>query len=117
MADENQGEPESKKFRQEGSKLTVFTDLETALAEEFRKRCERLLSDSEGDLLVDLSAVREMHSLAVGALTYLWVEASGHNREVTFVVSRHVAELFEKSGLGKILHYEVPGEEAASPEE
>ena len=94
-------------FELDGNKLTVHTDLELGAAEELRKLCERLLGESHSELVIDLSEVAYMHSLSMGVLTYLWVQASGRDQEVTFLASAQVAEVLERTGLGQVLNYRL----------
>ncbi len=104
-------------FELDGNKLTVHTDLDLGAAEELRKLCERLLGESHSALVIDLSEVAYMHSLSMGVLTYLWVQASGRDQEVTFVASQQVAEVLERTGLGQVLKYKLADPAADDEEE
>jgi anti-anti-sigma factor len=99
----------SEHFEVDGNRLVVHADLHTALAEELRKFCDRMLSESGGELTIDLTAVKYIDSMSMGVLTYVWVQASGRKREIAFVVSPEIAVMLEKTGLNEVLHYRVAG--------
>ena len=99
----------SEHFEVDGTRLVVHADLHTALAEELRKFCNQMLAESGGELTIDLSAVRYIDSMSMGVLTYVWVQASGREREVNFVVSPEIAAMLERTGLNEVLHYRVAG--------
>ena len=101
-------------FDLSGSKLVVRTDLDVAGSEQLRKLCDRLINEGEGNLTLDLSSVKHVHSFAVGVLTYLWMEASRQKQKVDLIVSPDVAELLERSGLGDVLKHRVLGREKGS---
>ena len=97
-------------FTIEGARLIVNTDLEAGLEDELRRACDRILAASEGELSVDLTAVKYIHSLSVGMLSYAWVEALSRDKEMRFIVSQPVADVFERTGLAKVFEYEVAAE-------
>lgn len=94
-------------FVLEGSRLTVTTDLDAGKEDALRQACQRLLACRAAELVVDLSAVKYVHSLSVGMLSYAWVEALSTDREMKFLVSAEVAEVLERTGLDKVFAYEV----------
>jgi anti-anti-sigma factor len=94
-------------FVLEGAKLTITVDLEAGREDDLRRACERLLECRGPELVVDLSAVKYVHSLSVGMLSYAWVEALSRDKEMKFLVSRQVAEVLDRTGLNKVFAYEV----------
>ncbi len=94
----------------EGARLIVHADLEPGLEDELRRACDQILAEPEGDLSVDLSAVKYIHSLSVGMLSYAWVEALSRDKEMHFIVSQTVADVFERTGLAKVFEFEVAAE-------
>jgi len=94
-------------FVLEGARLTVRSDLDAGREDALRRACEQLLKCRAAELVVDLSAVKYVHSLSVGMLSYAWVEALSRDLEMKFVVSKEVAEVFERTGLSKVFAYEV----------
>ena len=102
----------SENFQVDGNRLVVNADLHTSLAEELRKFCDRMLTESGGELTIDLSAVKYIDSMSMGVLTYAWVQASGRGREINFLISPDIARMLETTGLNEVLHYRVAGEDA-----
>jgi len=94
-------------FTLEGARLTVHANLEAEHHERFRRVCEQLLFVKEPEITVDLTAVQYIHSLLIGMLCFLWAEAVDHDKEMNCIVSRAVAELFERTGLAKVFQYSV----------
>jgi anti-anti-sigma factor len=94
-------------FILEGPKLTVNCDLQAGFEDDLRKACEQLLRSSEVTLAIDLSAVKYIHSLSVGMLSYAWVEALSQDKEMNFLVSKEVADVFERTGLAKVFDCDV----------
>lgn len=89
----------------DGNRLTIRTALEAGYEEELRRQLDLLLARPETELVVDLSVVEYMHSLSVAALSYAWVEAISREKELSFVVSQQVADIFERTGLSKVFSY------------
>jgi anti-anti-sigma factor len=96
-------------FALKGNKLTVRTSLEAGREDELRKFCDRLLAQPEMELVIDLTGVDYIHSLSVAALSYAWVEAISRDKEVSFLVSQHVSDIFERTGLSKVFTYKQAG--------
>jgi len=94
-------------FVLEGPRLTVTCDLQAGCEDELRRACEQLLRSTEVKLFMDLSAVKYIHSLSVGMLSYAWVEALSQDKEMNFRVSQEVADVFERTGLAKVFEYDV----------
>jgi anti-anti-sigma factor len=102
---------QDQRFELVGNRLVVKTDLDMGASEELRKRCDHLLNETGAEeVVIDLTAVKHMHSLSMGVLTSLWIQASGQERHVRFVVSAEVADLLERTGLAGVLKYELPGD-------
>jgi len=101
-------------FVVEGAKLTVRVNLAAGWEEELREACDRILDRPEHEFTVDLSAVEYVHSLSVGVLSYAWVEALSREKEMVFVVSQAVADVFERTGLSKVFTYRLAGREGAA---
>ena len=97
------------KFIVEEAKLTVRVSLAAGSEEGLREACDRILDRPEHELTVDLSAVGYVHSLSVGVLSYAWVEALSREKEMVFVVSQAVADIFERTGLSKVFTYRLAG--------
>ncbi len=97
------------KFILEGANLTVVVDLQAGMEDSLRIACATLLSSDSAKLTIDLGAVKYIHSLSVGMLSYAWVEALSRDKDMNFIVSRDVAEVFERTGLSKVFSYEVKG--------
>ncbi len=91
-----------KAFLLDANKLTVRTNLDAGREDELRRNCDQLLARPETDLIVDLTAVEYIHSLSVGALSYAWVEAVSRDKEMTFVVSPYVSDIFARTGLSRV---------------
>ncbi|HOX08494.1 MAG TPA: STAS domain-containing protein [Planctomycetota bacterium] len=89
-------------FVLEGSRLTVRINLDPGREDELRRCCDQLLARAERDSIIDLSAVSYIHSLSVGILSYAWVEALSRNKEIRFVVSQHVSDVFQRTGLSRV---------------
>ena len=96
-------------FALEGNKLIVRTSLDAGRENDLRKFCDQLLARPEPELVIDLAGVDYIHSLSVAALSYAWVEAISRDKEVSFVVSRHVSDIFERTGLCKVFTYKQAG--------
>jgi anti-anti-sigma factor len=96
-------------FTLENARLTVKVDLQAGMEDRLRDHCARLLDCPETELVVDLGAVRYIHSLSVGMLSYAWVEALSRDKEMTFIVSPEVSEIFERTGLAKVFDCESGG--------
>jgi anti-anti-sigma factor len=94
-------------FNLDEGRLTVDVDLEAGREDDLRRACEELLRGVGPTFVVDLSAVKYIHSVSVGMLSYAWVEALSRDKEVKFLVSAEVAEVFERTGLSKVFNYEV----------
>ncbi len=97
-------------FTVEGPKLIIHADLEPGREEDLRAACDQLLDADEAELTVDLSAVKYIHSLSVGMLSYAWVEALSREKEMTFIVTQTVADVFERTGLAKVFNFQVAAE-------
>jgi anti-anti-sigma factor len=95
---------QERRFERDGNRLRICTDLDMGMAEELRKRCDHLVSETEGEIVLDLSAVTTVHSVFLGMFTHLWTEATSLDREVIFIVSPQVAETFQLAGLDQILN-------------
>ena len=91
-------------FQLEGNKLIVRTSLDAGREEELRQYCDRLLARPDPELIVDLSTVDYIHSLSVGTLSYAWVEAISRDKEVCFIVSQYVSDVFARTGLGRVFN-------------
>jgi len=91
----------------EDAKLTVNTDLQAGMEDALREACASLLSSEAATLRIDLSAVKYIHSLSVGMLSYAWVEALSRDKDMSFLVSQEVADVFERTGLSKVFSFEV----------
>lgn len=89
-------------FTIEGSKLVVREDLKPGCEKDLQNFCSRLLESPAPQLIIDLSGVEYVHSLSVGVLSYAWVEALNRDKEVVFVVSPQVSDVFERTGLSKV---------------
>jgi anti-anti-sigma factor len=100
----------SENFDLDGNRLTVNAELDVAESEHMRKLCDRLLSEGEGDLTVDLSAVKVLRSFSIGVLTYMHMQASSRQQSVEFIVSPETAALLERTGLGEVLKHRVRDE-------
>jgi anti-anti-sigma factor len=99
----------NQEFTLEENKLIVRTSLDAGREDELRKNCDQLLARPEMELVIDLVAVDYIHSLSVAALSYAWVEAISRDKEVCFVVSQYVADVFERTGLSKVFTYKKAG--------
>jgi anti-anti-sigma factor len=99
-------------FELEGGRLIVRTNLDAGREEELRKHCDRLLAWSGAELVIDLSAVGYIHSLSVGTLSYTWVEALNRDKEVRFVVSQYVSDVFARTGLSRVFTCDPAGTDA-----
>ena len=95
-------------FTIEGAKLVVREDLRAGCEGELQSHCTRLLDSPERQLTIDLSGVEYVHSLCVGVLSYAWVEALNRDKEVVFVVSPEVADVFERTGLARVFTCRKP---------
>ena len=96
----------SDNFVIEGATLTVKTNLEAGREDELRRSCEQLLAQPDLQLVIDLTAVDYIHSLSVGTLSYAWVEALNQDKEISFIVSQYVADVFERTGLSRVFTYQ-----------
>jgi len=99
-----------KAFVLDGKTLTVCGSLQAGREDELRRHCDQLLARPEPELVIDLSRVDYIHSLSVGVLSYVWVEALSHDREVSFVVSKYVSDIFARTGLSRVFSCRSPGE-------
>jgi len=95
-------------FTLEGARLTVREDLKAGCEGELQASCKRLLDSPGPQLVIDLSNVEYVHSLCVGVLSYAWVEALNREKEVVFVVSPQVADVFERTGLSRVFTCRPP---------
>jgi anti-anti-sigma factor len=89
-------------FSLDGAKLVVREELKAGCEGELQSFCSQLLERPEPQLVIDLSEVEYVHSLCVGVLSYAWVEALNREKEIVFVVSQPVADVFERTGLAKV---------------
>jgi anti-anti-sigma factor len=95
-------------FELQGNKLVVRGSLDAGVEDELRRHCDQLLAAPETELVVDLSAVGYIHSLSVGTLSYAWVEAISRDKEVRFIVSQYVADVFARTGLSRVFTCTAP---------
>jgi anti-anti-sigma factor len=94
-------------FLLEEAQLKIKVDLQAGLEDALREACAQLLENTSAMLTIDLSDVKYIHSLSVGMLSYAWVEALSRDKDMNFIVSRAVADVFERTGLDKVFNFEV----------
>ena len=98
----------------QGTTLTVCGSLQAGREDELRRHCDQLLAKPDRELTIDLSRVDYIHSLSVGVLSYVWVEALSHDREVKFIVSKYVADVFARTGLSRVFACTSPNGSAST---
>lgn len=98
-----------KDFELKDNRLTVRRNLDAGAEDDLQQLCGRLLEHPAHDLVIDLSAVEYLHSLSVGVLSYAWVEALNREKELSFIASQAVADVFERTGLNRVFTFELKG--------
>ena len=99
------------KLEIKGNSLVVNCDLLPYLARDFESKCEELLALDYPELVLDVSAVREIASRFVASLVHSCVAASEAGKKVTLKVPRALKGFFDFAEADPNLTVEIVGGE------
>jgi anti-anti-sigma factor len=96
------------RFEREGAVLRVAGSIGYDLNEEFRDRCEELLSSEGSELTLDLSGVEYLSSTQIGVIADVLARAKRAEKSATLRAAPKVARILKLAGLDRLGQI-VPG--------